>query len=55
MSQGHDIGARKRLNPPLIKREYINCDKLARDLVDRGLASPVILDGGLISHRRKTK
>lgn len=47
MSQKHDKGhqKRKRRNIGGIRTAPVKSGELARSLVDRGLASPLILDG----------
>lgn len=42
--QAHDIGRRKRLTAQQRHIRRVSTDRLAKDLVRRGLATPLILD-----------
>lgn len=52
--QRHDTGWKKRHAEAAPRSEPINASRLARNLVDRGLANPVILGPMRYFHERPT-
>lgn len=55
MSQKHDRGWQKRHQPARPRTGKVEGGRLARDLVNRGLADPIILEGTSFPTRRGNK
>jgi len=53
--QHHDTGWKKRNAEPTRRSEGINAGRLARSLVDRGLADPVILGNMRLYYPKEPK